>query len=247
VARSPSSRRARYVGPFRGREEAERVLNLLTRLFQLRTCTGKLQPATDVAPCLQGQIAACTAPCAARVTAAAYREQVNECLDLLSGDAANTEARLAHRRDELAELLRFEAAAKLQRDLRLLNMLQRRQRTLGWMTAEQHFLALQPSADRSVVLAYAVVAGRLAVRARLSSVDQVDHLAEQVCEHLPRAARRGLRADEVDGTTIVAAWLRDRGESDGYVFRIAETARPAILAEEWRAACATLLSAGTGA
>ena len=247
VARSPRSRRARYIGPFRSREEADRVLHLLTRLFQLRTCAGALQPAADVAPCLQGQIGACTAPCAARVTAAAYREQVNACLDLLNGDGASTEARLAHRRDELAALMRFEAAAKLQRDLRLLTMLQRRQRTLGWLTAEQHFLVLQPSADRAVVLAYAVLAGRLALRARLSGVAQVDQFAEQVCAHLPLAARQGLRADEVDGTTIVAAWLRDRGESDGYVFQIAETARPAILAEEWRAACATLLSAGPGA
>jgi DNA polymerase-3 subunit epsilon len=247
LARSPSSRRARYIGPFHSREEAERVLNLLTRLFQVRTCAGKLQPATDVAPCLQGQIGACTAPCAARVPAAAYREQVNACLDLLSGDAASTEERLALRRDELAEMMRFEAAAKLQRDLRLLRMLQRRQRTLGWLTAEQHFLVLQPSADRSVVLAYAVLAGRLALRARLSGAEQIDHLAAQVCERLPLAARQSLRADEVDGTTIVAAWLRDRGESDGYVLRIAETPQPAILAEEWRAVCATLLSAGTGA
>ena len=169
------------------------------------------------------------------------------CLDLLSGDAANTEERLARRRDELAELMRFEAAAKLQRDLRLLSMLQRRQRTLGWLTAEQHFLVLQPSADRSVVLAYAVLAGRLAVRARLSGAEQIDHLAAQICEQLPLAARQGLRAEAVDGTTIVAAWLRDRGEADGYVFRIGETSRPAILAEEWRAACVTLLSAGTGA
>src|SRR5262249_3270510 len=54
-----SSRCAHYVGPFRHRKEAQRVLALLTRVFRVRTCAGSLQPDTAATPCLQGQVGAC--------------------------------------------------------------------------------------------------------------------------------------------------------------------------------------------
>jgi DNA polymerase-3 subunit epsilon len=232
---------ARYVGPFRSREEAERVQGLLTRLFRLRTCSQRLRPDVSVAPCFQGQIGACTAPCAARVAAADYRRQVNDCLALLDGNAEAAERELTSRRDGLAAAMRFEAAAKAQRDLDLLHTLVRRQRTLGWVAARQHFLILQPTADRRAVLAYVVLSGRLAARSRLHDESQVCGLAAQVRDLLPVHDRTRIQRHEVDGTTIVAAWLRDRGETEGCVLPIETAADPATRITEWRAACASLL------
>ena len=241
IARKIGIGRARYVGPFRSREEAERVLGLLTRLFRLRTCAGRLHPDATVAPCFQGQVGACSAPCALRVSQDDYRRQVDDCLALLAGDVTTAENELTRRRAEFTDTLRFEAAAKTQRDLRLLHMLQRRQRILGWMTAQQHFLVLQPAADHRLVLAYVILAGRLALREHLSDESQIDALAQRIRERLPLAARGTLRAEDVDGTTIVAAWLRDRGERDGCVFRIGNESIPATQIAEWRDACASLL------
>ncbi len=242
VARKVGSAKARYVGPFRSREEAERVLGLLTRLFRLRTCAGRLRPDPSFAPCFQGQVGACTAPCAARAAVNAYRQQVADCLALLGGDALPAERELTRRRDEFAATLRFEAAAKTQRDLRLLQMLERRQRTLGWMTTQQHFLVLQPAADRHLVLAYVVVGGRLAIRERLSDESQVEALAARIRAQFQRYERAALRPENVDGTTILAAWLRDRGETEGCVFRLDDPVLPATQVTEWRAACASLLA-----
>lgn len=241
IARKLGTGAARFIGPFHGRDEAERVLGLLTRLFRLRTCAGRLRPDPSAAPCFQGQVGACSAPCAARVLPEDYREQVDACLALLVGDATAAEAELTRRRDEFAATLRFEAAAKTQRDLRLLHKLRRRQRLLGWMTAEQHFLLLQPAADRRLVLAYVILAGRLALRERLSDASEIDALALRIRTEWPRAARTPLRPEEVDGTTIVAAWLRDHGEREGCVFRLEEASVPATPVAEWRAACASLL------
>ncbi|MFI5366581.1 MAG: exonuclease domain-containing protein [Candidatus Binatia bacterium] len=236
--------RARSIGPFRSREEAERVLGLLTRQFRLRTCAGRLRPAADASICFQGQIDACTAPCAARVSAAAYRRQVDDCLTLLAGTAQPTRTALTSRRDALAAAQRFEAAARVQRDLDLLDMVERRRRTLGWVVAQQSFLVLQPATDRQAVLAYLVLSGRLATRAALSDAAEVDALAETVREQFARYQLTPLRRDEVDGATILAAWLRDRGAADGSVFRIDDGSAPATQVAEWRAACATLLRSG---
>ena len=72
----PASDRAFYIGPFRSREFAESAQRLLARLFGLRTCQGNLSPTPTFTPCLSGQIGACTAPCNASVSRAAYTEQI---------------------------------------------------------------------------------------------------------------------------------------------------------------------------
>ena len=234
--------KGRYVGPFRNREQAQDALDLLTRHFRLRTCSGRLRPDAAATPCFQGQIGACSVPCAERVSAADYALQVEDCLRLLTGDAASTQHALELRRDAHAAALRFEAAAKVQRDLEILRLLLRRQRTLAWVTAQQNLLVLQPAVARRSVLAYVVLSGRLALRTQLYAPDEVAHLAAQVQEIFPAYPKRGLRPDEVDGTTILAAWLRDRGESDGCVLPIVDAGAPATQLEEWRAACAALLA-----
>jgi DNA polymerase III subunit epsilon len=245
IAKKLSAGGARYIGPFRSRAQAEDVLGMLTRHFRLRTCPGRLQPDPAASPCFQGQVGACTAPCASRVTAAAYQQQVHECLALFDGAAQPIEHALSERRDTFAAELRFEAAARVQRDIDLLEMLVRRQRTLGWMVGQHHFLVLQPTADRQAVLAYAVLGGRLARRARLHDAMEIPVLAEQIAEQLPAYQSGALRQDEVEGSTILAAWLRDRGERDGCVFAIERAGVPATQVDEWRAACASLLLPAT--
>jgi DNA polymerase III subunit epsilon len=235
------SGKARFVGPFRSREQAEELLGLLTRQFRLRTCAGRLRPDAAASPCFQGQISACTAPCAARVSPSGYREQVERCLALFDGDAQAAAEGLQRRRDELAAALRFEAAARIQRDIDLLDTLVRRQRTLGWVVGQHNFLVFQPGADRQAVLVYLVLGGRLALRQRFYDESQVQLLPDEIGRHFPLYQGTSIRRDEVDGTHILAAWLRQRGETDGCVFRIEAAAVSGSQVAEWRSACATLL------
>jgi len=232
----------RFVGPFRGREEAERVVGLLTRLFRLRTCGAALRPDSAVSPCFHGQVGACSAPCAARVDVAAYRQQVETCLAFLDGDASWAESELIRRRDALATECAFEAAGKAQRDLELVRKVVRRQRTLGWVVEQQNFLVLQPVADRTAVCAYLVLSGRLVGRARLQDPTHLESFVAPVAATGAAARVRRLMPEDVDGTTILAAWLRGRGERDGYVYRIEDATRPAARVSEWQAACADLLT-----
>ena len=244
VADKLGSRAARYLGPFRTRDEAERALGMLTRLFRLRTCAGRLHPDAAVAPCFQGQVDACTAPCAGRLTAPAYRAQVDACIALFDGDGGAAEQELTRRRDAHTEALRFEAAAKAQHDLELLRTIERRQRTLGWVATEASFAVFQPSIERTVVLAYVVLGGRLVLRARLHDAGQVESLVAQVQALAAAKRRTRLEPEDVDGTTILAAWIRDRGETDGAILPLGQdkTQQPATRVSEWRAACACLLS-----
>lgn len=241
IARKLASGKARYAGPFRNRKEATRALDAITRHFQLRTCPGRLQPDEAFTPCLQGQIRACTAPCAALVSADDYGRQVERFNAFLDGDAGVIEEQLTRRLEEQTQALKFEGAAHTQRDAHLLRRLARRQTKLGWIASRQNFLVLQRAVDQPLVLAYGVVNGMLGVRARLVDEGQVAVLAGDLRRRLHQAKSEMRSEEAIDGTTILAAWLRDRPESESYVFAIEDGEITAEALADWSAACASLL------
>jgi excinuclease UvrABC nuclease subunit len=140
---------------------------------------------------------------------------VEELLGFLEGRDPAPRARLTERRDRLADELRFEAAARTQRDLDVLTDVERRRRTLSWIVTRQNFVVLLPSDARDAAHLYAVLGGRLAVEARLTATDDVRAVATLVRERFARYQDTPLAREEVDGSTILAAWLRDRNASQG--------------------------------
>jgi DNA polymerase-3 subunit epsilon len=201
-----------HVGPFPSVQAAERAQSVLGRLLGLRTCAGALAPSPDVTPCVSGQVGACTAPCAARVDAAAYRRQVDACVEFLDGRDAALLDETAARRDRMAAEDRFEAAARAQRDLDLLEEIRRRQRTLAWIVTRQHFAVLLPTAARDAAQLYVVLGGRLVVESRLEAAADVVAAEAVVRERFEQYRDAPLGREDVEGATILAAWLRDRGQ-----------------------------------
>jgi DNA polymerase III subunit epsilon len=245
VGRS-NGRGGRYFGPFRSRASAQQARALLARLFRLRVCTARLRPSADATPCLEGQIGACTAPCAARVDRAAYAYQAAAAERFFDGEIDSAQSELERRRDAHSAAQRFEAAARAQRDLELVRRMRRRQRSLSWIVARQHFAIMQPAADGGRALLYAVVHGRLVERCAATETADLLQFATRVDTHLDAERARALQPQDVDGTTILAAWLRDRGERDGYVFPLAASERAMGQLPEWGAALAALVARSAG-
>ena len=157
------------------------------------------------------QVGSCPAPCAARIDAAAYRAQVDALLAFLDERDDTPLGRLAARRDEFTEAERFEMASRVQRDLDQLEEIRRRRRTLAWVVGRQNFVVLLPSHDGDGAQLYAVLGGRLAVEARLAATSDVLAAVELVRERFARYQDAALAREDVEGATILAAWLRDRG------------------------------------
>ena len=240
-----SGRAGRYFGPFRSRLAALEAQRLLARLFRLRTCTPRLAPAPEVSPCLQGQIGACSAPCATRVDRAAYAAQVAAAARFFEGEAGAAQRALEERRAAHAAAQRFEAAAKAQRDLDLVRRMRRRQRTLSWIVGRQHFAVMQPAADGTRALVYGVTHGRLVARAGVGAAAELAAFAARLQTELVLPRATALAPADVDGTIILAAWLRSRGERDGYVFPLREDAPVAACLPEWTAALEAIVGRGT--
>lgn len=101
-----------HFGPFASAGAVNRTLNQLQKAFLLRNCSDSMFSART-RPCLQFQIARCTAPCVGRVSEAAYATQVGDAKRFLSGRTRSVQKSLAEDMRVASENLEFERAAAL--------------------------------------------------------------------------------------------------------------------------------------
>jgi excinuclease ABC subunit C len=106
------------LGPLVNAGKARSLIDAVTRLFRLRTCSGALFK--KGIPCLFYHIERCSAPCAGKIGPALYQRQVADAVDLLKGRKGKVAAKLRERMRSLAAGQDFEQAQKVKEDLELL-------------------------------------------------------------------------------------------------------------------------------
>lgn len=114
---------ARYFGPYTNAGSVHEVIQLMRKLFPLRSC----RTLTARRPCLEYHIKRCLAPCASMVDAAVYQGMIKEVCLLLEGRSDTVIRSLKKRMEVAAENLEFELAAKLRDQLAAVEQVRRKQ------------------------------------------------------------------------------------------------------------------------
>jgi len=109
----------RYFGPYPNGWAARESIQLVQKLFELRTCADSVFRNRS-RPCLLHQIHRCTAPCVGKVSAEEYRQQVEMAARFLSGKSTEVIETLTVAMNAASERLDFEEAARLRDRLRAL-------------------------------------------------------------------------------------------------------------------------------
>lgn len=119
VLRGAKRKGTRYFGPYTHAWAIRETLDLLLRVFPVRTCSpGVFKRAEQSGrPCLLGYIDKCSAPCVGRVSADEHRALADELCDFLAGNTGRFVRRLEARMKEASADLDFEQAARLRDDL----------------------------------------------------------------------------------------------------------------------------------
>ena len=119
VRRNPRKDGTRYFGPYAHAYAIRETLDLLLRVFPVRTCSKGVFDRcrrTD-RPCLLHHIGRCAAPCVFKVTEEQHRALVEDLIGFLEGDTETTLADLEERMTSEAKSLNFEAAARIRDQL----------------------------------------------------------------------------------------------------------------------------------
>jgi excinuclease ABC subunit C len=109
--RGAQSLPGRYFGPYPSASAVRQTLKILKKAFPVRQCEDSYFHHRN-RPCLEYQIKRCSAPCVGWVTAAEYRQDVEDTLRFLEGDGQKLMEDLVLRMESAAGRLEFEKAAR---------------------------------------------------------------------------------------------------------------------------------------
>ncbi|MEU7084295.1 excinuclease ABC subunit UvrC [Streptomyces achromogenes] len=119
VMRGLKKKGVRYFGPYAHAWAIRDTVDLLLRVFPVRTCSAGVfkNAARTGRPCLLGYIDKCSAPCVGRITPEDHRELAEEFCDFMAGRTGTYLRRLEKQMMEAAEEMEYERAARLRDDI----------------------------------------------------------------------------------------------------------------------------------
>src|SRR5689334_13068597 len=119
VMRGAKRKGTRYFGPYAHAWAIRETVDLLLRVFPVRTCSsGVFRRAQQVGrPCLLGYIGKCSAPCVGRITPDEHHRLAEDFCDFMAGQTGRFVRRTEDEMRTAAAALEFERAARLRDDL----------------------------------------------------------------------------------------------------------------------------------
>jgi excinuclease ABC subunit C len=128
--REPKGRGTKLYGPFASPRALRGAIQVLQKVFKFRTCSLDIHEADPrwrwFRPCLLASIDQCTAPCNLRISKDAYRKDIHRLQQFLEGNKKSLLAEMHQEMESAAAQLRYEEAARLRDEIRLLETLDQR-------------------------------------------------------------------------------------------------------------------------
>ena len=124
--RGTPDRQHQYFGPYPNAYAAKESIQLLQKIFRIRTCENSVFN-NRTRPCLLHQIRRCSAPCVKLISEEAYQNDIRNAVLLLQGRHQEVEQTLSAAMSRAAEGQQYEQAAALRDQLRALHTVQQKQ------------------------------------------------------------------------------------------------------------------------
>ena len=105
--------KARYFGPYTSAQSVKNTIELLRKLYSIRTCNKKLPkpPGPDNQPCLYYHMKQCKAPCQGYISEEEYGVSIDKVIDFLNGNHDAVLKELIAKMKEASEAMEFETAS----------------------------------------------------------------------------------------------------------------------------------------
>jgi excinuclease ABC subunit C len=175
VTRTLENDGGRYFGPYTDVAAMRLALEVVKRLYTVRSCRYELPEESPARPCLDYHIGRCLAPCVGMQTRAEYAVMVIEILDVLNGRVEHVRDRVLADMKAAAERMEFERAANLRDVLNGLDSIERRQRAVDLRGGDVDVVGIARDADRACAVLLRIRDGKLLGR----ELDFFENAAEE--------------------------------------------------------------------
>lgn len=156
------SDKVKYFGPYTSVSAMKDVLELLRKIYFVRTCNRNLPK--DIGkdrPCLYHQIHQCKAPCQGYISEEEYREYFSKALEFLDGNYAGVEKMLTQKMEEASEKLAYEEAIEYRDLLQSIRQISQKQKITSYGMEDRDIVAMARTKEDAVVQIFFIRNGRM--------------------------------------------------------------------------------------
>ena len=217
---------SRYFGPYSSAGAVKDTIDLINKLYQLRTCNRNLpRDCGNDRACLNYHIRQCMAPCQGNVSREKYDERVKKALNFLNGSYQDTLKELEQNMNRASENLEFEEAIRYRDLLESVRKIALKQKITDSDGEDKDVIALAADERDAVVQVFFVRDGKLIGRehfymAHVSGTPREQILLDFVKQFYagtPFIPRELMLQESIEDIEVIEQWLTRRKGSRVYI------------------------------
>lgn len=218
--------KSRYFGPYSSAAAVKDTIDLINKLYRLRTCNKNLpKECGNARACLNYHIKQCTAPCQGDISQEEYQQQVKKALDFLNGSYQDTLKELQENMRKASENLEFEEAIRYRDLYNSVEQIATKQKITDSDGEDKDIIALACDDRDAVVQVFFVRDGKLIGREHfyMTHVSETPRpqilldFVKQFYAGTPFIPRELMIQEEIEDIEIIEQWLTKRKGSRVYI------------------------------
>lgn len=225
-SRQQKKDKSRYFGPYTSAGAVKDTIELVNKIYRLRTCSRRLPRDTGKErPCLNYHIHQCMGPCQGYITKEEYRKRVDAVVEFLNGNYAPVIRSLEQKMNEASEELAFEKAIEYRELLNSVKKIAQKQKITHTDGEDKDIVALAADEQDAVVQVFFIRDGKLIGRdhfyVRVGTEDTKGQILgsflKQFYSGTPFIPREIMLPEEVGEQAVLADWLSEKRGGRVYI------------------------------
>lgn len=206
----------KYFGPYTSSTAVRDTIDLLRKLFKIRTCNRRLpKDQGKERPCLYHQIHQCNGPCQGYVTKEDYNQQIAEALRFLNGNYKEIAGGIKKQMEEAAANLDFEQAAEYRNLLQSIEKIMDRQKINTKGFEDRDIIAMAREDQDAVVSIFFIREGKLLGREHFhmeagedtSESEIIEAFVKQFYAGTPYVPGEVFLENPIEDMEVIETWL----------------------------------------
>ena len=218
IVRQMKKDKAKYYGPYTSGFAVKEVVELVTKLYRLRTCNRNLpKDIKKERPCLYYQIHQCEAPCQGYISKEEYHKKVEQLISFLNGNHKEILKELEQKMLSASEELRFEDAAQYRDLIESIKKIAERQKITDQHGEDKDVIAVAQENDDVVAQVFFIRGGKMIGRdhfflhtAGEEKAAVLSSFIKQFYAGTAMIPKEIMIESEIEDRVIIETWLSNR-------------------------------------
>ena len=211
--------KARYFGPYTSAGAVKDTIELLKKLYGIRSCSRVLPRDIGIGrPCLYHHIGQCDAPCQGLISKADYRKKIQNALHFLGGDYRPVVEELTRKMKEASDAMEYEKAKEYRDLIYSVRQIMEKQKVTSSQMEDRDVIGFARAGNEAVVQIFFIRNGRLIGRDHyyLTGVEQetrsqvMTSFVKQFYAECPSVPRELMLQEDIEDKEIILQWLSGR-------------------------------------